>query len=183
VFAGDSAPKAFSLDAEHPIHHYQRSARVTGRLTVHGQTVEVDGFGYRDRTWGFREESHSVQEYYGCMWVFPEYSISAMRLLGQDGRTAALGWVCGPDEAVGVTGMTMVRDAAGLFVSTRIDRRAGDPLEVRLVERVATFWCPMGQGEQAGPTLSAYDEWHSLRTADGVEGFGLLEQGITRQLF
>ena len=26
VFLGESAPKAFSLDAEHPLHHYQRSA-------------------------------------------------------------------------------------------------------------------------------------------------------------
>jgi hypothetical protein len=139
VFAGESAPKAFSLDQEHPIHHYQRSARVTGRLTVHGQTVEVDGYGYRDRTWGFREESHSVAEYYGTMWIFPEFSVSAMRLRGQDDRTAALGWVCGPETAVGVTGMSMVRDPAGLFLATRIERREGPPLDVRLVERHGSF--------------------------------------------
>ncbi|WP_019876359.1 DUF7065 domain-containing protein [Sporichthya polymorpha] len=183
VFLGEHAPKAFSLDSEHPLHHYQRSARVIGSLTVHGRTVEVDGFGYRDRTWGFREESASVQEYYGCMWVFPDVSVSAIRLLGQDGHTATIGHVCDANGTVPVTGMTIVRDAAGLFRSTRIDRKEGDPLEVSLVERYGTFWCPMGVEEQAGPTLSAYDEWHSLRRADGVEGFGLLEQGITRQLY
>jgi len=183
VFLGEHAPKAFSLDSEHPLHHYQRSARVTGSLTVHGQTVEIDGFGYRDRTWGFREESASVQEYYGCMWVFPDVSVSAIHLLGQDGHTATIGFTCDAEGTVPVTGMSIVRDAAGLFLGTRIDRKEGDPLEVRLVERYGTFWCPMGVGEQTGPTLSAYDEWHSLRRADGVEGFGLLEQGITRQLF
>lgn len=182
VFLGESAPKAFSLDAEHPLHHYQRSARVHGRLTVHGQTVEVDGFGYRDRTWGFREESASVAEYYGCMWVFPEFSVSAIRLLGQDGKIATIGFVCDVEGTVPVTGMSIVRDAAGLFLAMRIDRRDGAAVEARLVERYGTFWCPMGLEEQAGPTLSAYDEWHSIRTADGVEGFGLLEQGITRQL-
>lgn len=183
TFAGDHSPKAFALDAEHPLHHFQRSARVTGRLTVHGQSVEVDGFGYRDRTWGFREESVSVQEYYGTMWVFPELSVSAIRLLGQDGKTASIGFVCDAAGTVPVTGMSIVRDAAGLFLATRIDRAEGDPLEVRLVERYGTFWCPMGMEEQAGPTLSAYDEWGSLRTADGVQGFGLLEQGITRKLY
>ncbi len=182
VFLGEHAPKAFSLDAEHPLHHYQRSARVTGRLTVHGQTVEIDGFGYRDRTWGFREESASVQEYFGMMWVFPQYSVSSIRLLGQDGNTATIGFVCDAEGTVPVTGLSIVRDAAGLFLATRIERREGDPIEARLVERYGTFWCPMGVGEQAGPTLSAYDEWHSIRTADGIDGFGLLEQGITRQL-
>lgn len=183
VFLGESAPKAFSLDDAHPLHHYQRSARVRGSLTVHGQTVEVDGFGYRDRTWGFREESASVDEYYGCMWVFPEFSVSAIHLLGQDGRKATIGFICDAERTVPVTGMSIVRDAAGLFQATRIDRRDGDPLEVRLVERYGTFWCPMGMEQQTGPTLSAYDEWGSLRTADGADGFGLLEQGITRKLF
>ena len=182
TFAGEHSPKAFALDAEHPLHHYQRSARVTGRLSVHGQTVDVDGFGYRDRTGGFREESASVREYYGTMWVFPQLSVSAIRLLGQDGHAATIGFVCDAEGTVPVTGMSIVRDAAGLFLATRIDRHEGDPLDVRLVERYGTFWCPMGQEEQAGPTLSAYDEWGSLRTATGVEGFGLLEQGITRQL-
>ena len=183
VFLGEHAPKAFSLDAEHPLHHYQRSARVTGTLTVHGQTVEVDGFGYRDRTWGFREESASVQEYFGMMWVFPEFSVSSIRLLGQDGKTATIGFTCDAEGTDPVTGLSIVRDAAGLFQATRIERRAGAPIEARLVERYGTFWCPMGVAEQAGPTLSAYDEWHSIRTADGACGFGLLEQGITRQLF
>jgi hypothetical protein len=183
VFLGNHAPKAFSLDAEHPLHHYQRSARVSGRLTVHGQTVEVDGFGYRDRTWGVREESASVQEYFGMMWVFPEFSVSSIRLLGQDGKTATIGFICDAEGTVPVTGLSIVRDAAGLFQATRIERREGEPIEARLVERYGTFWCPMGVADQAGPTLSAYDEWHSIRTADGVEGFGLLEQGITRQLF
>jgi hypothetical protein len=184
VFAGESAPKAFSLDSEHPLHHYQRSALVTGRLTVNGTTVEVDGFGYRDRTWGFRDESSSVEEYYGTMWVFPEFSVSALRLLGRDGRTATLGYVLGADGAtVGVTGMSMVRDGAGLFIASRIDTADGNALDVRLQDRVATFWCPMGHEEQAGPTLSAYDEFGHLRTEDGLAGFGLLEQGITRKLF
>jgi hypothetical protein len=144
VFLGEHAPAAFSLDSEHPLHHYQRSARVTGSLTVHGRRVEVDGFGYRDRTWGFRDESSSVGEYYGCMWVFPELSVSAIRLLGQDGRIATIGFTCDTEGTTPVTGMSIVRDAAGLFLATRIDRRDAEPLEVRMVERYGTFWCPMG---------------------------------------
>jgi hypothetical protein len=31
--------------------------------------------------------------------------------------------------------------------------------------------------------MSAYDEFCSVRTTDGHEGFGLIEQGIVKQLF
>jgi hypothetical protein len=37
--------------------------------------------------------------------------------------------------------------------------------------------------ERSGPTLSAYDEFCALRTADGAVGFGLVEQGIVKRLF
>ncbi|MCW3039809.1 MAG: hypothetical protein JWM31_1714 [Solirubrobacterales bacterium] len=184
VFAGESAPKAFSLDSEHPIHHYQQSAVVTGELTVDGSTVTVDGQGYRDRTWGFRDESSSVEEYYGTMWVFPDFSVSALRLLGQDGRAATLGYVLHADgRRQDVTGMSLTRDGAGLFLATRIATSDGGTLDVRSTGRTATFWCPMGVEEQTGPTLSAYDEFDHLLAGDGVEGFGLLEQGMTRKLF
>ncbi|MCW3013487.1 MAG: hypothetical protein JWO02_579 [Solirubrobacterales bacterium] len=184
VFAGETAPEAFSLDREHPIHHYQQSARVTGELTIGGRTITVDGHGYRDRTWGFRDESSSVEEYYGTMWVFPDFALSALRLLGRDGRAATLGYKLGADgSSEAVTAMSLVRDGAGLFVATRIETAGGELLDISLQERRATFWCPMGEERQDGATLSAYDELGRLRTADGVEGFGLLEQGITRKLF
>jgi hypothetical protein len=184
VFAGENAPQAFSLDSEHPIHHYQRSAVVTGRLTVDGVTVEVDGFGYRDRTWGFREESSSVDEYYGTMWVFPDFSVSALRLLGQDGNEITLGFKLLADgSSVPVTAMSLVRDGAGLFLSSGLTTADGEVLDVRSAGRTGTFWCPMGVEQQAGPTLSAYDQFDHLVTADGHTGFGLLEQGITRKLF
>jgi hypothetical protein len=184
VFAGETAPEAFSLDNAHPIHHYQRSAKVTGELTIAGRTVPVDGHGYRDRTWGFRDESSSVEEYYGTMWVFPDFSISALRLLGRDGRAATLGYKLGADGSTqDVIGMSLVRDGAGLFLETAIELAGGELLDVGLQERFATFWCPMGEERQDGATLSAYDEIGRLRLADGTEGFGLLEQGITRKLF
>lgn len=183
VFAGETAPKAFSLDSEHPIHHYQQSARVSGELTIEGRTVVVDGYGYRDRTWGFRDESSSVGEYYGTMWVFPDFSVSALRLLGQDGRAATLGHILHADGRIeDVTEMTLTRDGAGLFLESRITTTTGTVLQVSGAGRLGTFWCPMGGEAQEGPTLSAYDEFDHLLTPDGLKGFGLLEQGITRRL-
>jgi hypothetical protein len=181
-YSGDNAPKEFSLDRDHPLMHYQRAAKVTGRLRVDATEVEVDGFGFRDRTWGFREESSSVEEYYGAMWVFDEFAISAMRLRGQDGREAVIGWVLHADGTrTDVVDTAMIRDASGLFAAEELTLAGGEKLTVRSEGRAATFWCPMGW-ERSGPVLSAYDQFDTLRTDRGDLGFGLLEQGIVRRL-
>jgi len=182
-FAGDASPVVFGLDREHPLNHFQRGARVTGRLAVDGVEVEVDGQAFRDRTWGFRDESSSLEEYYGWMWVFDGFAIAAFRLLGSDGSDSTLGYVLGEEGVeANVLSASMTRDASGLFAATTLGLDDGREIEVRNTGRHSSFWCPMGW-ERTGPVLSAYDEFVSLRTSDGVEGYGMIEQGIVRKLY
>ncbi|MCK9247493.1 MAG: hypothetical protein M0P31_00720 [Solirubrobacteraceae bacterium] len=180
-FTGDQAPEAFSVDPSAPIAHYQRAARVTGRIVVEGEEVQVDGYGFRDRTWGFRDESANMAEYYGHMWVFPDFAINAMRILGTDGRDMTLGFHLDADAATATREVTIVRDAAGLLASSRIELVDGRVFDVEATRRHSTFWCPMGW-TRSGPVLSAYDEINDLRTAEGVVGHGLTEQGMVRRI-
>lgn len=180
-YTGPAAPKAFGLDEAQPLQHYQRAATVAGRLTLAGETVEIDGHGFRDRTWGLRDESSSVAEYFGFMWVFDEFALTQLRLLGNDGKDATLGFVLG-EHATALGDVSLTRDAAGLFAAADIGLADGGRLQVRATERHVGFWCPMGW-ERSGPTLSAYDEFAGLRTADGTEGFGMVEQGIVKRLY
>jgi hypothetical protein len=180
-YTGDNSPAAFNLDKERPLMHYQRAATVTGSLTIDGQELEIAGTGFRDRTWGFRDESSSVAEYFGYMFVFDDFAVTAMRLLGGDGSDVTLGFRVA-DEAVPVTGIELTRDASGLFASTRIEFAEGGPLEARVARRTAGFWCPMGW-ERRGPTLSAFDEFCELQSGAGKRGVGLIEQGVVKQLF
>jgi hypothetical protein len=180
-YTGDNSPAAFNLDKERPLMHYQRAATVSGRLTIDGEELEIAGTGFRDRTWGFRDESSSVAEYFGFMFVFDDFAITAMRLLGGDGSDVTLGFRVAED-AVPVTGIELTRDASGLFAATRIEFAEGAPLEARLTRRTAGFWCPMGW-ERRGPTLGAYDEFCELRSGTGERGVGLIEQGAVKQLY
>ena len=181
-YTGDKAPVEFSLDHERPLMHYQRAALVTGTLVVDGRTVELNGHGFRDRTWGYRDESSSINEYFGYMWTFPSFAVTSMRLQGGGGAEQTIGFVLSSDDTVNVTSMSMTRDASGLFAASKLELTDGRTIEVRGVDRRAGFWCPMGW-ERTGPTLSAFDEFISLRTSDGEEGFGLIEQGIVKHLF
>ena len=180
-WTGERAPMSFSLDREQPLMHYQRTATVTGRVTVDGDTFEIAGDGFRDRTWGFRDESLSMVEYFGFMWLFDDLTVTAYKALGADGRTEVLGYFLG-DDARPLRSLALTRDASGLFAASRLELADGTALEVRATGRQAGFWCPMGW-ERTGPTLSAYNEFCNLRTADGHEGFGLIEQGILKRLY
>ncbi|MHB8693722.1 MAG: hypothetical protein ACYDHH_20995, partial [Solirubrobacteraceae bacterium] len=180
-WTGERAPLSFSLEKEQPLMHYQRTAAVTGVITLDGDTVEIDGDGIRDRTWGFRDESLSMAEYFGFIWIFEDLTVTAFKGLGEDGRTEVLGYFLAED-ARPLRSVSLTRDASGLFAASRLEVADGTALEVRATGRQAGFWCPMGW-ERTGPTLSAYNEFCNLRRPDGHEGFGLIEQGILRRLY
>jgi hypothetical protein len=183
-YTGERAPEAFSLDKQRPLMHYQRAATVSGELTIDGRSVPVSGRGFRDRTWGYREESSSVTEYFGFMFVFEEFAITAMRLLSKEGRESTLGFRVSDGDALAIEEVGLTRDASGLFAATDLALAGGETLRVRMTGRRAGFWCPMGW-ERRGPTLSAYDEFVELAGRDGAgeRGIGLIEQGAVRMLY
>jgi hypothetical protein len=180
-YTGDRSPEAFSLDKEQPLMHYQRAAIATGELVIDDQPIAIDGHAFRDRTWGYRDESASVAEYFGCWFILPSLAISSMKLRGASSAEMVLGSVL-EDNATIISRASLTRDASGLFAATSIETVDGRTLELRIVERRAGFWCPMGV-ERTGPTLGAFDEFFTVRTSDGEEGFGMCEQGVLKTVF
>ncbi|HWE33256.1 MAG TPA: hypothetical protein VG410_07225 [Solirubrobacteraceae bacterium] len=180
-YTGDRSPEAFSLDKELPLMHYQRAATATGELVIDGHPVAIDGHAFRDRTWGFRDESASVSEYFGCWFILPSLAVSSMKLRGASSAEMVLGSVLEGD-ATFISSASLTRDASGLFAASAIETVDGRTLEFRIVDRRAGFWCPMGI-ERTGPTLGAFDEFFTVRTPDGEEGFGMCEQGILKTVF
>jgi hypothetical protein len=162
--------------------HYQRAGIASGHLVVDGVNYAVSGNCFRDRTWGYRDESSSVAEYFGCWFIMPTFAITSMKLRGASGGEMVLGYVLEQDSTTIIESASLTRDASGLFAATSIETVDGRRLDVRIDERKAGFWCPMGW-ERTGPTLSAFDEFFSARSGDGEEGFGMVEQGILKTVY
>lgn len=171
------------LVAGEPLQHYQRAARVRGSFTLDGETTEFDGYGLRDRTWGYRDESVSFVEYIGFMAVFEDHTLACMSFMGPDGETKTDGFRLGEDGAVThISKMGVTRDASGLFAGGTLALDGEGEIAVRTTDRTAGFWVPMGW-ERTGPTMAAYDEFVQLRTADGAEAYALVEQGQIRMIY
>jgi hypothetical protein len=168
-----------------PLRHYQRAACVHGEIVLDGETITLAGArGFRDRTWGYRDESVTWSEYAAFLAVFDDHALTAMRFHSPDGADATEGYLLG---ALGqpprpVTGIAITRDASGLAAAARFALEDGSELELRSLGRVGGFWVPMGW-EREGPAMSSYDEFTPVRTDRGAAGFGMFEHGIIRRLY
>lgn len=166
-----------------PLQHFQRAAAVRGDFVLGGgERVTFEGHGFRDRTWGYRDESSSITEYIAFMVVFPDHSLTAMRFHGTDGSDRTEGYRLDADgNASPVAGIEVTRDASGLLHSARLTAADGD-IELTAQPRAGGFWVPMGWVRH-GPTMSAYDEFLPVVTGDGRTGFAMVEHGSIRNLF
>jgi hypothetical protein len=170
-----------ALVAGEPLQHHQQAADITGEAVIDGRTVSFTGHGFRDRTWGYRDETTSWPEYLGINAVFPDAALTSMKFRAVDGSDSLEGYWLRSDRAADVTGMTITRDARGLLAAATLTGERGE-LAVRAAGRGAGFWVPMGW-ERTGPAMSSYAEFVPLTRSDGVVGFGRFEQGVVRALF
>jgi hypothetical protein len=170
------------LVAGEPQQHFQQAVGVTGRVEFDGHEIEVDGEGFRDRTWAYRDESAHIDEYISFMVVFPSYALTALRFHDVEGGNRIDGFQMHDHRVTRVIGVGVTRSGAGLLAEGEIEVTDGDPLIFRAGERKGGFWVPMGP-ERRGPTLSAYDEFVELSTPDGERGYGFIEHASLRRLF
>jgi hypothetical protein len=165
-----------------PVQHYQVTVDLTGTCELRGNRFDLNATGIRDRTWGYRDESVNITEYFWFFATFPEWSITAMRFFANDVPERTDGFVLTADETRRITSIGVVRDASGLCAEARFGLEDGEELRLRSEGRQGGFWIPMSW-ERHGPAMSAYDEFAAFRTPSGQEGFGVAEHGNVRQLY
>jgi hypothetical protein len=165
-----------------PVEHFEQTVDLTGQCTIKGTKTTLNATGIRDRTWGYRDESANIKEYFWLFATFPGFSIAAMRFSAEDVAERTDGFVLREDSTQTVTSIGIIRDASGLCAEAIIGLDAGEEMRLRSQGRRGGFWIPMSW-ERHGPTMSAYDEFCAFKLPDGTEGFGLGEHGSVRQLY
>ena len=170
------------LVAGEPQHHSQQPVSVSGVVSLAGADVVVDGRGFRDRTWGYRDESADIDEYISFMVVFDEFALTALRFHDTHGGNRVDGFFITEGAIAPVTGVEVTRDASGLLAVGEIQLADGRDLRLAVTSKLGGFWVPMGPARK-GPTLSAYDELCALVTPDGATGHGFIEHASLRRLF
>jgi hypothetical protein len=165
-----------------PVEHFQVTVDLTGRVTIKGHDAVLNATGIRDRTWGYRDESINIKEYFWFFGTFEDFSVTAMTFYADDVPVRTDGFVLRADGTQTVVNIGVVRDASGLAAEIIFTIEGGDELRLRSQGRRGGFWIPMSW-ERRGPAMSAYDEFAPFTLPDGSTGFGVAEHGTVRQLY
>lgn len=164
-----------------PLQHFQQACTVVGSVTIDGVTVEINGYGMRDRTWGFRDEAAQWVEYAGLIAADESSFITVIKFLGADGMLVADGFVIDGESSTSVTGATFARNAAAQYLWARLELADGSTRKASLQSRQAGFWVPMGPAETDGPAFGTFDDFMTLESGGRVAG-GLFEQGVIHRV-
>ncbi|MGB1882806.1 MAG: DUF7065 domain-containing protein [Gammaproteobacteria bacterium] len=73
--------------------HFDQFGRVQGRLTLHGETIDIDCIGMRDRTWGRRPENRPRQAAYVTGAVNADQGFLAVTNTTPEGDAIAYGFL------------------------------------------------------------------------------------------
>lgn len=167
---------------EHPLHHFEQGTTISGKFTIYGEEIILDGHGFRDRTWGYRDEAMHWQEYMTVWCVFDDGDFTGMKFQDRAGRTIVDGFLNTAEGQRNVTQMNFTYDPAGMLKTLRFTL---DDSEERLVHRtrgLGGFWLPMGpQREEGDDCFWAYDEFAEF-DAWGSKCRGIVGYGIQRNM-
>jgi len=167
------------LPGHEPLHHHQQGAEITGWVEIAGERRELTARGFRDRTWGFRDESAMFVEYLALGACLDGFDLTLTKFLDPDGARRTGGYRLS-DRTEVVVGADITRNASGLLAAIDVHLASGDELVMRAGPSTG-FWAPMG-AERRGPTLAAYEECVTLDAGDAGRGTAVIEHGILRRL-
>jgi hypothetical protein len=164
-----------------PLHHYQQPVRTRGSVTLVGETYEFEGLGWRDRTWGFRDESVSWLDYSVVCTVIDDQAILLYKVIDGAGKLRSSAWRVDHDGQHDLGDFRFIRNGSGLLAEAQVETPDGT-LVLEVTGTLGGFWNPLGGDRQVGPTCSVYDEFVELRTEDGRSASALCEHGIVRRV-
>ncbi|MCX2930666.1 hypothetical protein ORI20_10285 [Mycobacterium sp. CVI_P3] len=171
------------LSVDHPLSHFERGASVTGAIRVGEISARIEGNGYRDRTWGLRDESASIAEYAAVLVAMPEFNVALAKFMDKDGKVRSHGVLMYADRTEPVHDIVYSRDASGLITGADYTDAQGRNTHLSMQRARGGFWLPMGTGGPP-PTMSAYDDSVDVWIDGNSEarGAGFAEQGVLRRL-
>jgi hypothetical protein len=166
------------LDERRPLQHFQQGIDIEGHVETSAMRTDLAGNGFRDRTWGYRDETAHVTEYAALIACFDDFDLTVMKFDSPTGMRTQ-GFLLGSD-VTGASEMTLNRDTYGFFHSAELHvgqqtlTITGEPLNVET-------WLATGE-TGPWPSLQVHDEFLRLSTSTGATGVGVLEEGILHKV-
>lgn len=174
-FGDDEIELQLEFEALHPPYapmlgphgHLDQAGRVRGLLRLHGESIDVDCFEMRDRSWSVRADQGAVAAGYDYAIAAPGHALQAMSMVAGDTSIVVAGYHLRDGEVVPLTGGTRTVERDGIR-PVRIRLEVVDATG-RAVEAIGTV-----VNRFAFQSSPNYFAWMCLTrwTLDGVDAWG-----------
>jgi hypothetical protein len=105
----DPFPVGDELAAKRFPHHFEVAGRVTGQVRYKDRTVKVDGYGYRDHSWGARDwENGMLNHRWFTGTLGSELSFAAITAQAASGRLIRVGYIRRGGETIQAQGVDVI---------------------------------------------------------------------------
>lgn len=163
---------------ESTLLHYQQGVDVTGSFEIAGRSFELECRGFRDRTWGYRDEPKQWIDGFGFCVTTDDFDFTCIRNMGSDGTIVTEGFILAPDGATRLTDIAfsydpIMLDYADLTFEDGVARRI-----TNVGRHYTPVWFPMGHNRQA-PAMSCWSEYDTF-DAWGSVGHGIVGHWVRR---
>jgi len=164
-----------------PLDHWQQSARVYGMVRIGNEEVAFDGLGFRDRTWGWRDEAAQFDEYHGGCVTFPDAALTLIKFGASGTRVGVGGFLEDSEGLRQVIDCEVDRNSAGLLAGIGITLNDASHRSYDVESTGSGLWMHFGPTRRRGPALASYEEFLRFAGPDGI-GYGVWEHGQLRRL-
>jgi len=90
----DPFPHSDELAAKRFANHFEVAGRITGEVTYEGRTTNVEGYGYRDHSWGPRDWQNGMLNHRWFTGTLgDELSFAAITAQSQTGKLTRVGFI------------------------------------------------------------------------------------------
>lgn len=158
--------------------HYQQGVDVTGHFEIEGKVIEVACAGFRDRTWGYRDEPKQWIDGYGFCVTTEDFDFTAIRNMGSDGDIVTDGFILSDEGALRLTDIAFTWDPIMLRRAALTFEDGSERTITNVDRQYIPIWFPMGHERQA-PATSCWSEYCTF-DAWGSVGQGIVGHWVRR---
>jgi hypothetical protein len=171
-----------ALGAAPELNHWQQGYLATGHVRIGARRLDFNGGGFRDRTWGWRQESEQWNELYAVNVGLEKCDISMCKFLLSDGSSRAGGFVQDDQGMHEVVDSTLLYNKFGL--AGRLEIRAEElaPLVLDMGPGEAGWWLSFGKPGSQAPVWTEYQHLGSFDGGEWGRGYGCVPHAILRRL-
>lgn len=160
------------------LNHYQQGVEVTGSFDVGGESFELTTRGFRDRTWGYRDEPKQWIDGFGFCVTTEDFDFTCIRNMDNHENTVTDGFLLSAEGSLALSDIVFHWDP-NMLDHADLTFADGSERTITNVNRQYTpIWFPMGPGRTA-PSITTWSEYCTF-DAWGSTGHGIVGHWVRR---